>query len=289
MKKFLKFSFCFIVTIFSLPLLAANQCNWYGNTYPVCSNQASGWGWENNQSCVGSATCPQVIANNSSSGSQCNWYGNMFPLCSNQSSGWGWENNQSCVGPSTCPQITAGNSNGGSTSNSGSCPTSLSCPNGMSCGCYQVSGLGENKRAYVNAGAGRSFIASAMMETEAMTTNYTYGDGKSGDAFNAGAAKQNWGMMRQCHADWKNLGAGDYNQGAVLNSNRSLDVQVYNECRNYFGTQTFFAGHRNGATGLANPNTTDINNFIAAYNWTYDNVADHLTDDVRFWVSVPAI
>ena len=171
----------------------------------------------------------------------------------------------------------------------GSCPSSLSCPSGMQCGCYTVAGLGANKRAYASAGAGRSFIASAMMETEKMTTNYTYGDGKTGDAFNGGAAKQNWGMMRQCHAAWKNLGASSYNTGAQLNSNKSLDVQVYNECRSYFGTQKFFAGHRNGASGLANPNTADINRFIAGYNWTYNNIANHLTDDVRFWVSIPAI
>ena len=32
-------------------------CNWYGTTYPVCCNTASGWGWENNASCISKATC----------------------------------------------------------------------------------------------------------------------------------------------------------------------------------------------------------------------------------------
>jgi hypothetical protein len=75
---------------------------------------------------------------------------------------------------------------------------------------------------------------------------------------------------------------------AAMNSNKSLDVQVYYECRNYYGNN-WFAGHRNGSSGLANPNTQDIQNFIEGYNWTYNNIADHLSDDVRFWVSIPAI
>lgn len=32
-------------------------CNWYGSIHPLCENQSSGWGWENQQSCIGSATC----------------------------------------------------------------------------------------------------------------------------------------------------------------------------------------------------------------------------------------
>jgi hypothetical protein len=151
-----------------------------------------------------------------------------------------------------------------------------------------VGGLGANKRAYNNAGGHRSFTASAMMETEQMTTNYAYGDNKTYDAFNAGACKQNWGMARVCHSAWNNLGSGDYNTMAAMNSNKSLDVQVYYECRNYYGNN-WFAGHRNGSSGLANPNTQDIQNFIEGYNWTYNNIADHLSDDVRFWVSIPAI
>ncbi len=36
---------------------SGTQCNWYGSVYPLCQNQNSGWGWENNQSCIGSETC----------------------------------------------------------------------------------------------------------------------------------------------------------------------------------------------------------------------------------------
>lgn len=33
------------------------QCNWYGTLYPLCDSQDSGWGWEDNQSCIGLSTC----------------------------------------------------------------------------------------------------------------------------------------------------------------------------------------------------------------------------------------
>ena len=37
-------------------------CNWYGNRYPICVTQASGWGWENQQSCVGRTSCAALPA-----------------------------------------------------------------------------------------------------------------------------------------------------------------------------------------------------------------------------------
>lgn len=33
------------------------QCNWYGNLYPLCTTTTSGWGYENNKSCIARATC----------------------------------------------------------------------------------------------------------------------------------------------------------------------------------------------------------------------------------------
>jgi hypothetical protein len=73
-----------------------------------------------------------------------------------------------------------------------------------------------------------------------------------------------------------------------MNTDRALDVTVYNECRSMFGA-SWMAGHRNGSSGLANPNTPDIQLFVDASNWTHSMIDCHLTDDVRFWVIVPAI
>lgn len=33
------------------------QCNWYGTLYPLCVTTQSGWGWENQQSCISLSTC----------------------------------------------------------------------------------------------------------------------------------------------------------------------------------------------------------------------------------------
>lgn len=33
------------------------QCNWYGTLYPLCVSTSSGWGYENNKSCIARSTC----------------------------------------------------------------------------------------------------------------------------------------------------------------------------------------------------------------------------------------
>jgi endoglucanase len=33
------------------------QCNWYGSVYPLCVTTTSGWGYENNRSCISRNTC----------------------------------------------------------------------------------------------------------------------------------------------------------------------------------------------------------------------------------------
>lgn len=33
------------------------QCNWYGTLYPLCATTSSGWGYENNKSCISRSTC----------------------------------------------------------------------------------------------------------------------------------------------------------------------------------------------------------------------------------------
>ena len=41
----------------SSSLASGEQCNWYGTVYPVCKNNTSGWGYENNKSCIARSTC----------------------------------------------------------------------------------------------------------------------------------------------------------------------------------------------------------------------------------------
>lgn len=50
-----------VTTSLALPIHAANAqqaaCNWYGTQYPLCINTTSGWGYEDNKSCISRSTC----------------------------------------------------------------------------------------------------------------------------------------------------------------------------------------------------------------------------------------
>ncbi|MDR7092123.1 carbohydrate-binding domain-containing protein [Cellvibrio fibrivorans] len=122
--------------------VSANQCDWYGSMYPLCTTQSSGWGWESNQSCIAATSCtsgggsltnavsgcgittsgyPQCCNGSASDpdgdgwgwennqscvtskpSTACNWNGINYPVCTGSDSGWGWESNQSCIGKSLC-------------------------------------------------------------------------------------------------------------------------------------------------------------------------------------------
>ncbi|KAL5356078.1 hypothetical protein BJX96DRAFT_171271 [Aspergillus floccosus] len=162
-------------------------------------------------------------------------------------------------------------------------------------GYYTVSGLGARKKAILDAGGNTLDLAIAMLEIEDMnTSHYPYGDGKTYDAANFGLFKQNWGMLRLCAHRYGFAGKTEaqWNDGALLNSNVYADVASRWDCQEYYGYDKWFAGHRNGATGLANPYTTDINNYKSAIQWIQqqiDSNSNYKYDDTRFWVNVPAI
>jgi mannan endo-1,4-beta-mannosidase len=41
----------------SSAVATGEQCNWYGQLYPLCATTNSGWGYENNKSCIARTTC----------------------------------------------------------------------------------------------------------------------------------------------------------------------------------------------------------------------------------------
>lgn len=88
-------------------------CNWYGNRYPICVNTASGWGWENQQSCVGRTSCAALPAP------------------------WGVEGGNSSVGSSAAPSsrssTPASSSSRSSIAPSSSSASSVSNTGGLSC------------------------------------------------------------------------------------------------------------------------------------------------------------
>ncbi|PSL52467.1 cellulose or protein binding domain-containing protein [Saccharothrix carnea] len=256
------------------------------NGYPYCSSSSSdpdgdGWGWENSASCVvrgGAADTGSGSGGNAPNG---------YPYCANGSSsdpdgdGWGWENSRSCV-------VRGGAADGGSGGGGGS----TACPSGMSCGSYSVSGLGYRKQQIRNAGGNSLDLAVAMLETENMSTNYAYGDNKTYDAANFGIFKQNWLMLRSKCSRFSGQSVSQWNNGAVLNSNLSADISCLHQSQSGYGLNTWFAGHRNGESGLNNPNTSDINGYKTAIYWIksrIDSNSANLSNDTRFWVDVRPI
>jgi hypothetical protein len=172
----------------------------------------------------------------------------------------------------------------------------LTCPtvNGttMSCGSYTISGLGSRKQQVLDAGASVLDLAVAMLETDTMQANYAYGDGKTGDAANFGIFKQNWYMLRTSCSYFSGETASQYNNGAVLNSNLGEDVSCINQSQSHYGLSLWFAGQRDGQSGLSNPNQTVITEYEVAVEWIESQLnssSSNLSNDTRFWVSVPAI
>jgi hypothetical protein len=71
-----------------------------------------------------------------------------------------------------------------------------------------------------------------------------------------------------------------------------LDILVVHASQEHDGlNERWFAGHRNGETGLSKPHTHDIERYREAVHWIQDRInanPNYLTDDTRFWVNVRA-
>lgn len=97
--------------------------------------------------------------------------------------------------------------------------------------------------------------------------------------------QKNWYMIRSTSATFRGQTAAQYNNGAQLNSNLNLDVTTRKNAQNNYGWDTWAAGHRNGQTGLSNPNTNDIRLYKTAVLWIQTQLnsnSKYLTDDTRY-------
>ena len=160
---------------------------------------------------------------------------------------------------------------------------------GMAAGDQRVAGLGARKQQLLDAGATVEDLAVAMLENDTLSSSYAYGDGKGGDATNFGIFKQNWGMISA--ADPALAAAGIGPAGERINTDLATDIAALHASRALYG-DAWVSGHRNGASGLANPNTTDIANYEAAVSFIAGKLREdpaRLSDDTRIWVEVPAI
>lgn len=102
-------------------------------------------------------------------------------------------------------------------------------------------------------------------------------------------------------------------RSSAYSSNVYADVASRWDCQEYYGYDKWFGGHRDGATGLADPYTQDITSELPvdspimvskahklignidyknAVEWIQEQIESndqYQTDDTRFWVDVPAI
>ncbi|NUT93742.1 MAG: hypothetical protein HOY78_17155 [Saccharothrix sp.] len=170
--------------------------------------------------------------------------------------------------------------------------TTTTCPPGMRCGSYEISGLGTRKLQVRDAGATVLDLAVAMLETERMDTDYPYGDDKKDDAANFGIFKQNWFMLRNACAHFRDQSTNQWHNGATLNTDLATDLTCLHQSQDFYGLTTWFAGHRNGETGIKNPDTDDITTYKTAIHWIrtqLDTTPANLTNNTRFWVDVHPI
>ncbi|KAF8250986.1 hypothetical protein K440DRAFT_580147 [Wilcoxina mikolae CBS 423.85] len=159
-------------------------------------------------------------------------------------------------------------------------------------GSYSVPGLSWQKQQVLNNGGNSLDLAIAMLETDDMTTNYPYGDNKSDDSANFGIFKQNWFMLRNACSYFYGQSTAQWGNGVSLNNNIWMDIDCCHQSQDHYGYHVWFAGHRNGETGVNNPYTADIDRYKEGVQWIQqqiDSDSRYLTDDTRFWVSIPAI
>ncbi|KAJ9481685.1 hypothetical protein VN97_g11780 [Penicillium thymicola] len=159
-------------------------------------------------------------------------------------------------------------------------------------GHYTVAGLGARKQEIVGAGGNTRDLAISMLETDTMTTDYTYGDGKSGDGTNFGIFKQNWYILRHSASQFMGSTVDQVSDGAILNKDLKMDIQARHEGEEKYGYETWFSGHRNGESGIDKPGSQDIKNYMDGVAWIQEQLESdekYQSDDTRFYVSVVAI
>ncbi|KAJ5184608.1 hypothetical protein N7491_007521 [Penicillium cf. griseofulvum] len=153
-------------------------------------------------------------------------------------------------------------------------------------------GIADRKKAILGAGGNTRDLAIAMLETNTMTSDYTYGDGKTGDGTNFGIFKQNWYMLRTSASEFLDESTEQVKDGAILNSDLGKDIKARHEGEEHYGYEIWFSGHRNGATGVQNPGTDDIKTYMNGVAWIQEQIESdpkYQTDDTRFWVNVTPI
>jgi hypothetical protein len=154
-------------------------------------------------------------------------------------------------------------------------------------------------------------LAIAMLETESLLCNYSFGDGKDAGAANFGIYKMNWDMIKECSTATKIIGTQPASAvwntvGPTINSDPVLATQLLIEGMEKWSTavpdpnnpveNNFWAGQRWGSTGLTNAASpaqwADIQNYylaVEAIKAKCDQDSTVWTSNIRYWVYLPRV
>lgn len=104
----------------SSSVASGEQCNWYGTLYPLCTTTTSGWGYENNKSCIARSTCAAQPAPYGIVGGTASSSSSVVASSSSKSS-------SSIVSSSSSSRSSVASSSPSSSSSSSVAATGLSC------------------------------------------------------------------------------------------------------------------------------------------------------------------
>ena len=147
-------------------------------------------------------------------------------------------------------------------------------------------------------------LAIAMVETFNLLSTYDFGDNKQDDAANFGIYKMNWGMIQKCPSAMA-IGADAAEVGPKINADPALATKILLEAMqiwsinppepNHPVANNFWAGHRQGSTGLNNGdgvNWDDIQDYylgVQVLKAKCDGDSDVWTSGVRYYVDIDPI
>jgi hypothetical protein len=169
---------------------------------------------------------------------------------------------------------------------------------------YQPTATPATKSAIQKSLGGTLQLAIAMVETANLLSTYDFGDNKQDDAANFGIYKMNWGMIRQCPSAIA-IGVDAAIVGPKINGDPALATQILLEAMqmwsinspepNHPVANNFWAGHRQGSTGLNNvdgADWADIQDYylgVQVLKAKCDGDTEIWTSSVRYYVDIDPI
>ncbi|KAF8540635.1 hypothetical protein BDD12DRAFT_832727 [Trichophaea hybrida] len=104
-------------------------------------------------------------------------------------------------------------------------------------------------------------------------------------------------MLRNACSHFHGQSTAQWRNGVSLNNNLWMDIDCRHQSQNHYGYEAYSLSPDillmlMLGLGVNNPYTADIDRYKLGIQWIkqqIDSDSRYLTDDTRFWVSIPAI